>query len=438
MPSALQSLTDAIANDPGLIAAIPAAQIDLGVTASKTLNSVLLKMIGQTGVNADGLISALDMQAISDAIWLPKNAEPWRQFWLAHGNDSGGVTSGFHYVQGDGGTLQFRGQDFVNTIADGIYHFGFQVQDGRYLNEDGNDNATLVDVAGWLNYFLNGRSVIWGGAEKDSLGSGTYSEVFADARNETFYADGGNDSVWAGVGNDIVYGGDGHDVAGGGEGDDSLFGESGRDTLWGDAGNDSLAGGSGDDDLGGGDGNDTAAGGSGNDVIGGGSGRDKLSGGTGDDKVYGDAGGDRIHGDAGNDALYGGDGNDQISGDDGSDTISGGEGGDVLNGGAGADHFQLWESVAAVDQLVFALGDSGIVAASIDQVEGFVSGHDIIDLRAFGSMSFQEIDFAGGGQASCYYDGTYLRIDANGDRANDMSVQFMWTGSLTAADFLFA
>ena len=39
-------------------------------------------------------------------------------------------------------------------MADGIYHLGFSISNGRLLNEDGNENASLLDVAYWLNEFL--------------------------------------------------------------------------------------------------------------------------------------------------------------------------------------------------------------------------------------------------------------------------------------------
>ena len=38
------------------------------------------------------------------------------------------------------------------------YHIGFQIVDGRFRNEDGDANATVSDVADWLNYFLSDAS----------------------------------------------------------------------------------------------------------------------------------------------------------------------------------------------------------------------------------------------------------------------------------------
>ncbi len=39
---------------------------------------------------------------------------------------------------------------------------------------------------------------------------------------------------------------------------------------------------------------------------------------------------------------------------------------------------------------------------------------------------------------SCYYDGRYLRIDANGDRATDMMVEFAWVEELKANDLILS
>ncbi len=39
-------------------------------------------------------------------------------------------------------------------MADGIYHLGFDIVSGRFLNEDGNENASVLSVAHWLNQLL--------------------------------------------------------------------------------------------------------------------------------------------------------------------------------------------------------------------------------------------------------------------------------------------
>ena len=66
----------------------------------------------------------------------------------------------------------FQGRNFINTVADAIYHFGFDIRDGRYFNEDSNDNELTADVAGWLIYFLNGVNVVHASGLNDELGTG--------------------------------------------------------------------------------------------------------------------------------------------------------------------------------------------------------------------------------------------------------------------------
>ena len=470
MPATLNSLTNALSIDPGLNANVTTADRLLGVEAAAQLNALILQVVSAYGLNADGRITAADLQVISDRV----QADPGlnQAFLAAHGDDEWQIETGFHLLQNDGGTLMFQGRKFVDTVADAIYHFGFDITDGRYVNEDGNANELADDVAGWLNWFLNGENAVYGTAASEQLNSGTYSEQFAAARNESFYGGGGDDSIWADLGNDRIYGGDGNDRSGGGAGDDAMYGEMGNDTLYGESGNDTVMGGDGQDVLGGGDGQDFMGGGAGNDtvygndgadyvagglghdVVGGGLGNDTVEGGDGNDTVYGDAGDDLLRGGSGNDQIHAGDGNDVIGAGDGNDLVYGGNGADyiaghggddTLSGGNGADTIRadggrdlitLWEDFSSVDVLDFRLGDSGRTRDTIDRVEGFESGVDRIYLGAMGPMSFEDIDFVGGGKASCFYDGTYLRIDANGDRATDMMVEFAWVNSLQAGDLI--
>lgn len=454
MAPTLTRLHNLVASDPGLNANLRPAEITRGLAAVDNLAALLVSVIDRLGVNEDGLLTEADLMAVSDAI----RARPadYQRFVTAHGDDEWNSETGFHLLQNDGGSLLFQGRAFVDTVVDAIFHTGFTYEAGRFVNEDGNPNETVADVAGWLNYFVNGVNVVHGSAADDELGSGRYSPSLAGAQNETFLAGRGNDSVWADAGNDIVWAGTGHDKVGGGLGDDVLNGESGRDTLWGDAGDDIASGGAGADVIGLGLGDDSATGGSENDTIYGEDGRDSLMGDAGDDLIYGgaqhdrlqggdgadtlsgDGAGDRIWGGAGEDALYGGEGDDVLVGDAGRDVLSGGAGADSLTGGAGADRITLWEEVQSRDTLVFRAGDSGKTASSIDQIEGFVSGTDKIDLRAFAGMVFEGLDYRGGGTASCYFDGRHLRLDTNGDAATDMIIAFKWVDELVAGDFLFA
>jgi Ca2+-binding RTX toxin-like protein len=438
MGSSLASLIAALKADPGLKSSISAADIKAGTDAAIFLNTTLLAVIAAQTLNADNRIDAADMQAVSDYLHLRANAAEYVDFLNGHGNDNGTVESGFHYLQNDGGTLLFQGRDFVDTVADAIYHYGFGIQNGRYFNEDGNNNELVDDVAGWLNYFLNGENIVYGTGGDDQLGSGEYSEYFADARNETFLAGDGNDRVWADVGHDTVDLGNGNDVSGGGDGNDTLMGRKGNDSLYGEQGQDSLAGGSGMDRLGGGDGNDALDGEAGADVLYGEMGNDGLLGGSQNDTLHGQDGADVLDGGTEDDLLYGGIGSDRLKGDLGNDTLHGGDNGDIITGGAGADTALLWENGKSRDTLIFRVGDSGRSFGTMDRVEGFQTGIDKINLAALGVTVFEALDYTGGQTKSCYYDGKYLRIDHTGDGVTDMMVEFAWTATLAAGDFILA
>ena len=245
----LDTIAQITAQDPGLRGNTSAADIAGGVAAARDMNDVIQEAMDATGVNDDGTLSVADLRTLS--AFIRRDADLYERFLIGHGDDEGNEETGFHLVQGDGGTLKFQGRAFINTVADAIYHVGFKIVNGRFQNEDGNQNETVEDVAGWMNYFVNGQNRVYGSNKGETLFSGDYSAPFADAANEIFEAGRGNDKVWAGIGDDWVYAGSGNDVSGGGDGDDALMGEGGRDKLWGEAGNDTLDVGCGDVLLGG-------------------------------------------------------------------------------------------------------------------------------------------------------------------------------------------
>ncbi len=450
----LSLLHNVLANEPGLMDNLSPEQLAAGLAAADTLSGLLTQVITTNHLNDDGVISASDMVTISAAV--QGDTDMLALFTQAHGDDSGDAETGFHLLRDDGGSLIFQDQNVVDSLVDSLFHFGFQIVDGHFLNEDGDQNQDVGVVAGWLNYFLNGVNTVYGSEADDNLGSGRYSHALADAANELWYAGAGNDNVWADEGNDTVWGGggddnidgsygndvvngeDGNDQLGGGQGHDKIYGGAGDDDIGGGSGRDTLSGGDGNDGLWGDSGNDSVSGGGGDDTLAGGMGTDSLSGGAGNDQVSGDGGNDVVNGCAGNDDVDGGSGNDLLSGGAGNDTLSGGEGADTLQGGAGGDSFNLWEDVQTRDVLVFAAGDAGKTRAMIDHVEGFESGVDKIDLHAFAGMTIEDMDFSDGSNPSSYFDGRYLRVDANGDGRCDMIVEFKYVDQLTVDDFLLA
>ncbi|MEO0402029.1 MAG: calcium-binding protein [Pseudomonadota bacterium] len=556
----LDTIADLVLSEPGLIANIYPEDIEGGAAAARQMNEVIETAIAATGVNTDGKLSTDDLYTLS--AYIRADAALYAEFLEGHGDDKGNLETGFHLVQGDGGALRFKGRDFIDTVADAIYHVGFAIVDGRFENEDGNANEKVTDVAGWMNYFVNGENRVYGTDASETLSSGHYSFVLEEATHEIFEAGAGDDRIWAGIGNDWVYGGTGDDQSAGGDGDDRMFGQDGNDRLSGDdgrdrldggagddtlhggrngdrasggdgqdnvfgnEGNDKLSGGAGDDTVGGGSGNDTMygdagndrmwgdagdddmwggqgddninggdgrdriwlsggddyaygangrdiiKGGAGDDEIWGGSGNDKLSGHTGDDSIggqdgddsllgedgndtlrggegddtlsggagndslRGDDGKDRIIGGAGEDNIHGGDGRDVVSGGSGNDVVSGGDGADRISGGAGADELLDYEAIEARDVFVFAAGDSGVTADTMDVIKGFTSIIDKIDLTDFGGLRFIKGDTFTGKRAEVLFDGDFVQIDSDGDGTGDEMIELISVNAVEAADFI--
>ena len=148
---------------------------------------------------------------------------------------------------------------------------------------------------------------------------------------------------------------------------------------------------------------------------------DTLNGQAGDDILFGQGGDDTLRGGGGNDILLGGDGGDTLIGGLGRDLLSGGQGSDNLYGGSiatpddgEADYF-VWNS------------DSADSSNSIDNVYGFNTEHDVLDLsdilqgENYGNLEdYISFDFAGAD--------TTITIDANGSAAGTDGVTIVLNG----------
>ena len=392
----LDRIVDVIKTDRGLSKYTNAGDINDGAKAADDMNHIIVDQIAASGANADGWITAEDLRAMNAGI--RGDADLLARWTALHGDDEDGEETGFHLVQNDGASTNYFGKNLVNTVADGIYHLGFEIQGDRFLNEDGNANATLADVASWLNVFYNQAVLV--------NGDGNANTIAGSEDREQINAGGGNDVVNAGGGNDLVYGSWGNDTIDGGAGDDIVYGGSGNDAVAGGAGNDvfrvlgnKASGFEGYDTYAGGDGDDTVAatGGAvdigmtkfsaadgiesidatgasgpvrilgdwnannldfsgttlkGNIVINGGGGNDTITGSAGDDVIEGGGWGNQtINGGAGNDTIYADKGNDAVSGGAGDDTfrVSGNqclnfEGWDKYDGGEGNDRIVAFGS----------------------------------------------------------------------------------------------
>ncbi len=312
----LDLLTDSVKSNPGLAVNTAAADINAGATAADAMNQIIVETIEVTGVAQDSIISPDDIRTINTSI---------RQLYLdewtrLHGDDEKCEETGFHLVQNDGANVTFRGDNLINTVADGIYHLGFAIEGDTVLNEDGNPNATLSDLATWLNYFYLGKEIVYGSNDAETIKGLNHAEAV--------YAQDGDDCVYTNAGDDLLMGG---------AGNDSLYGQDGNDTLNGEAGNDYLNGGSGNDSLLDNSGNNKLYGGNGNDLLNTGTGNDRLNGDSGNDTLYGNAGDDLLNGGYGADLIIGGNGQDTLNGNDDNDTLLDGFGADLFSGGKGND-----------------------------------------------------------------------------------------------------
>ena len=226
----LDRITDTIMTDRGLAAGTEADDILGGADAANTINHMLLDSIEATNANDDGWITLEDLYSMN--AWVRSDMSRLAAFIEAHGDDENGESTGFHLVQNNGGTTEYFGRNLINTVADGLYHFGFEINQGRFYNEDGDANATLEDVSAWLNYFINNTTLVYGTRGSETL-TGT-------DKSEQFIGDDGNDIINAGGGNDLIYGGQGSDTINGGAGNDIIYGQGGNDTIDGGEGSDTI------------------------------------------------------------------------------------------------------------------------------------------------------------------------------------------------------
>ena len=433
----LDRIVDTIKVDSGLARNTPAADIDGGASAANALNALILEGIAATGGMNDGWLTRSDLEALS--AWVRSDPARLARFVELHGDDEDGSETGYHLVQNDGAKTNYFGQNLVNTVADGIYHFGFEIQDGRFLNEDGDANACLSDVAAWLNYFIKGSTLVIGD-DAASLLNGTDGgdQIIGQWNADTILGGSGDDLVNAGYGNDSVQGGEGNDLLFGEGGDDTMDGGNGSDNYFvsgnqaggwssfagfdtytdtGASGTDRIVAQGSDVDIGlrsfsaangievidasGATGTVRLVGDwsadtidlrgvsvLGNVVVDGASGDDRLIGGTSNDVLGGGNGNDLLVGGAGQDALDGGKGNDLLLGSQGL-----GSGRELLIGGAGADRFALaYNDHSAVDirggslggrdgsaDLITLVGTRGALAFSATILD-FELGKDRIDL----------------------------------------------------------
>ena len=371
----LDVIIDWIYQDTGLTGNAPYDNVIGGTEAADAMNHIIIDIITANGLLDDGVLDTNDILVLHQEIRANYLAE-----WTAlHGDDDGNIETGFHLIQGDGGTLTFEGDALIDTVFDGIYHLGFELAGPDFLNEDGTPNTAFTDLSHWLNTLLgDGTSYFFGSPGDDWLEATQDADTISlSDGNDGAMGRGGNDTMNGEAGDDWLHGGDGDDLITGGTGNDGLVGARGQDHLIGDAGDDSLSGGADDDLLEGGRGHDSLYGGDGNDRLEGGVGNDWMVGGKGDDFMLASGGDDGMAGGPGNDRMLGGNGMDSLSGQDGNDVLIGGADDDSLNGGQGRDRLDGgtggdWLSGGRGNDLIFGGDgdDSAVGGADNDRISG--------------------------------------------------------------------
>ena len=158
----LDQLVDSMSTDLGLNGRVSDQDLLNGNKAANAMNQIITKAVKETGAAPEGVFSVDDVKAINAYI-RANHLEEWIKL---HGDDEGGKETGFHLIQNDGASERYRGDNLTNTVADGIYHLGFKIQGDNILNEDGNANASLQQLAEWLTQFYTDHSTTATGLDR--------------------------------------------------------------------------------------------------------------------------------------------------------------------------------------------------------------------------------------------------------------------------------
>jgi hypothetical protein len=140
-----------IYNDEGLLLKVSMGDIRAGAYAANEMNKLIVEAIRNTAVASDNYISSEEVKILNE--YLVANYENrWREL---HGDDEDNEETGYHRIQNDGAINIAYNTNLINSLADGIYHLGFQTEyKDRLVNEDGDKNKSFKQVAYWLNRSL--------------------------------------------------------------------------------------------------------------------------------------------------------------------------------------------------------------------------------------------------------------------------------------------
>lgn len=147
----LDMIVDVILTDTGLLRQVPTSDLRAGATSANAMNHLIMEAIKAEGLGNDGLLTTADIRTINNYL-VANHLEEWAEL---HGDDEDGEETGYHRIQNDGATTRMYADNVMNSIADGVYHLGFETnRKNRLVNEDGNANKRFEKVAWWLDSTL--------------------------------------------------------------------------------------------------------------------------------------------------------------------------------------------------------------------------------------------------------------------------------------------
>jgi hypothetical protein len=147
----LDMIVNVILTDKGLVRKISTGDLRIGAESANKMNALIVEGIKAEGLGNDGNLTAADMRTLNRYL-----VENHQELWaVLHGDDENDEETGYHKVQNDGAYTRMFADNVINSIADGIYHLGFETDnERRLLNEDGNKNKSFEKVAWWLDTTL--------------------------------------------------------------------------------------------------------------------------------------------------------------------------------------------------------------------------------------------------------------------------------------------
>ena len=151
----LDQLTNAILYDEDLLAneKITELKVEVGAYAANEMNHLLLTSIAETGSADDGAIQDAEIYDINAHI----QSNFGERFLELHGDHAPqrGEETGYHIVYQFSSTENLFGLNAIISIGHGIYSLGFDIIDGRLVDEASDRSYSVGWVATYLNRLLS-------------------------------------------------------------------------------------------------------------------------------------------------------------------------------------------------------------------------------------------------------------------------------------------